>query len=557
MARLYPSHIPSDAPSSEKVVLDALSKLPNAYSVFHGVNWLNLNPKANQRVGETDLIILHPKHGVLVIEVKGGRIKVEDGDWYSIDRYDKSHRLSRSPAVQARGNMYFLKEKIEKMRIVTAATFEQGLMGYAVWFPHIDKENVSLPMDIQPELVLDGQSIYQPEQDIEVAFGCWRKHKTAELDKMQLAKIRQLISPEVTMVPSLNLLLKQQDNELISLTNEQQQAFKMIQSNRKLLVSGGAGTGKTLLAIEDAKQQAQSGKKALFLCFNKLLAEHLKQSLAEQENIMIDSFHSFVETLCKQNHIAFQPPKGGTELKLFFHEKSPLLLMEAAEFLQDKYEAIVVDEAQDFLPDWWDALEMTLVENPVFHCFYDANQTIFQGDWEPPFAEPKFGPLNINCRNTSPIGLMARQLAKVEHEESYRSIDGVEPEILYYENNSNQRLLIKTLLQKWIDEGGVNPEKIVILSPYKRERSVMDVEKIGKWKVRSLGSDMSVHPMNITFSTIRAFKGLEADAIIIVDVDGGSWAMDRQSLYVAASRAKHLLAICASHEADVKLGAGK
>ena len=552
MARLYPSETPIDAPASEKKVMASLAELPNAYSIFHGVNWLNLNPRAKQRVGETDLIILHPKHGVLVVEVKGGRIKADGGDWFSVDRYGDSHRLSRSPALQARGNLYLLKEKLEALRVITPAVFEQGLMGYAVWFPDIDKTDAALPMDLEEDIVMDGHSLFDPAAGIEAAFGSWRKHPTATLDKMQLAKVRQLIAPDTTMVPSLHLRLREQEAELVALTKEQQQAFKMIQSNRKLLISGGAGTGKTLLAMEDARQQAQAGFKTLFLCFNKLLTEYLKQSLAGQDNIVVDSFHGFVESSCADASITFEPPADKKQLRSFFHEKCPLLLMEAGEYLEEKFEALIVDEGQDFLADWWDALDGVLTDDAVFHCFHDANQALFQPDWQPPFAEPRFGPLTINCRNTAPIGNMAWKLAAVEQEESCRSADGVEPEVIRYESGPDQRLIISELLQRWIEEGRLSPDRIVILSPYKRENSALAVEKIGKWRIYDLNPDAGTESPGITFSTIRAFKGMEADAIIIADLDGSSWAMDAQSLYVAASRAKHLLALCAHKGAKLK-----
>jgi len=347
------------------------------------------------------------------------------------------------------------------------------------------------------------------------------------------------------------LRLRQQEEELVALTNEQQQAFKMIQSNRKLLVSGGAGTGKTLLAMEDARQQAKAGLKTLFLCFNKGLAEYIKVSLSDQKEIVVNSFHGFVESCCADAGITFEPPADPKQLREFFHEKSPLLLMEAGEYLEEKYEALIVDEGQDFLADWWDALDGVLTDDAVFHCFHDANQALFQSDWQPPFAEPRFGPLTINCRNTAPIGNMARQLAAVEQEESYRSADGVAPEVIRYESDPDQRLVIAELLERWIGEGRLSPDRIVILSPFKRENSALAGEKVGKWRLYDLNPDTGSESPGITFATIRAFKGLEADAIIIADLNGSSWAMDAQSLYVAASRAKHLLAICAHKDAEV------
>jgi len=561
MAKMYPAEIPKQ-PKSEQQVLLALKELPDTYHVFHSINWLNLSPnprdKNKQRIGETDAVIVHAKHGVLVVEVKGGQeIRVENGDWFSVAHHSgRSHRLSRSPAKQARDNLYLLKQKLEKENIFKPYVFDQGLLGYAVWFPGIDKTTAaSLPLDLASDAqVFDKSSLFNPLADVEEAFESWRpKHSTATLDKMQLARICKVISPDIAFVPSLKLHLQQQEDDMITLTHEQQQAFSMTLSNRRLLVSGGAGTGKTLLAIEDAKEQLRAGKKTLFLCFNKFLSEYLKKELADQDNITINCFHGFVEQLCQQSGITFKVPKKSKKLSHFFHEKSPFLLMEAADKLTEKYDALIVDEGQDFLPDWWDALECVLIEKPVFHCFHDANQAIFQKEWQPPFEEPKYGPLNINCRNTTPIGKLALQLAGIKQAEQYKVIEGVQPEIMRYKKLSKQRKLIEELLTRWIEKGKLTPDRIVILSPYRREGSVVAGDKIGRWNIHDLHPNTSKPASSIAFATIHAFKGLEADAVIIADIDGGGWAMNKQALYVAASRAKHLLAICVHKNANINM----
>jgi len=129
----------------------------------------------------------------------------------------------------------------------------------------------------------------------------------------------------------------------------------------------------------------------------------------------------------------------------------------------------------------------------------------------------------------------------------------VPPEVIRYENGHDQCQLIAGLLERWIGEGGLSPDRIVILSPFKRENSALAGEKIEKWRLYDLNPDADSESPGISFATIRAFKGLEADAIIIADLNGSSWAMDAQSLYVAASRAKHLLAICAHSDAKLFL----
>jgi len=146
---------------------------------------------------------------------------------------------------------------------------------------------------------------------------------------------------------------------------------------------------------------------------------------------------------------------------------------------------------------------------------------------------------------------MARQLAGIVEPEQYKFVDGIAPEIVRYKNDADQQQQITELISRLIDDGHLKPDQIVILSPYKRERSVVSAEKLGRWRIYDLvpGSDAP----GITFATIRAFKGLESDVIIIADIDGGTWSMNAQGLYVAASRAKHLLTICAHDKAEIAI----
>ena len=54
-----------------------------------------------QADGEADFVMIHPDHGVLVVEVKGGRIRTSEGEWYSVDRHGAEHEI-KNPFEQAR-----------------------------------------------------------------------------------------------------------------------------------------------------------------------------------------------------------------------------------------------------------------------------------------------------------------------------------------------------------------------------------------------------------------------------------------------------------------------
>jgi len=97
-----------------------------------------------------------------------------------------------------------------------------------------------------------------------------------------------------------------------------------MQSNSKLLISGGAGTGKTLLAIEDAKYQAKQGRRTLFYVIIKLLAGYLESAVADEPGITAASFHNFAHQSCDRAGLTFEPPSDPADLSIFFLRRRSL-----------------------------------------------------------------------------------------------------------------------------------------------------------------------------------------------------------------------------------------
>ena len=163
-------------------------------------------------------------------------------------------------------------------------------------------------------------------------------------------RLAQAISPESNLLPRLSRQLETQEEQLIRLTDEQARMLEFCAGNLRVAIEGVAGSGKTLLALAQCRHFADQGKHTLFLCYNKALAEWLREALPSEYAAKIDiyHFHNLAHDSCQKAGIVFDPKSSSS----FWKEESAELLMQAASMLPElKCDAVVVDEGQDFLED--------------------------------------------------------------------------------------------------------------------------------------------------------------------------------------------------------------
>ena len=189
------------------------------------------------------------------------------------------------------------------------------------------------------------------------------------------------------------------DEEAVRVTLTQQQArlLRALGSRRRALICGGAGTGKTLLALERARELAAQGLKTLLVCYNRPLADYLKAAVQGADNLHAMTFHQLCEWRISVartetgkdflvDAMAAYPTSDRFKLQLPF---AFALAVEATEF---RYDAIIVDEAQDFEAEFWLGLD-TLLANETeiwLYVFYDHNQAIYANSPMPPINDAPF-----------------------------------------------------------------------------------------------------------------------------------------------------------------------
>jgi len=363
----------------------------------------------------------------------------------------------------------------------------------------------------------------------------------------QLRGIREALTSTFNLVPVLSRQLDEEEESLVRLTDEQIRLLDFLQSHDRCLVAGVAGSGKTLLALEQARRFAERKLKALFLCYNKSLAQWIGDSLQETAGGFVDvyHFHSLCSRLCKSAGVPFDPPRNGAEK--FYRKEAPGLLLEAIDAVGPKYDAVIVDEGQDFDPEWWLPIELLChdEEKAPFFMFYDPAQKLFVDRMELPDLGNPYS-LRINCRNTRSIAKTCASIRGIDIKVHRAAPEGADVEMYVCVSAEEQKRECERLVKKF-RKGGLKCERIVIQSPFRLDNagsSFSSLERIGGFPiVADIRKWRDGH--GILFTTIRSFKGLEADAVVMVDLPepNARSFFSFNDLYVGASRAKHVLTL--------------
>jgi len=514
---------------AEGEVFAAFSRLDDEWTVLYSVPWQSLRD-GRQGDGEADFVLIHPKSGIFVAEVKGGSsIVLEDGEWFTTNRSGRSR--IKDPFDQAVTNKHrlyrYLKEECQDFpRFVT--------MGHFVVFPSAQCDRGFGPGGPR-EIIIDIADLTNVEQAMDRVARHWNSPKSAPAMNAELvAAVKGCLSPDVQIRTVLRDQVRVINSELAELTNTQINAMRLMRNQRRSLVIGAAGTGKTVLALARAHELSQRGYRTLLVCFNHPLGDQLKNDVAQEELITAGSFQSVCKEMCER--YAVLPP--GPISERWWDEDLPAMFAEAVYDGDHKFDAIVVDEAQDFHSDWWSYLELALRDsgNDIFCIFADSNQNIYRPGWVPPIDGEPFQ-LDINCRNTVEIAVHTNGLLNFEQETL--GIHGLAP---VFKEASTERQVDKAVvgsLRKLIDDEKLDSKQVAILSSHRSDverlrRDNLEDFELGDWQDNS-----------ILVETIHRFKGLEADAVILILHDGGPDEI-RRLAYVGMSRARAILYVIGS-----------
>lgn len=563
MAKMFPDLTDAqlaDVPSKAEVkVYRALrDSLSNDYVVFSQVAWILQQEEEQAKDGETDFLVCHPDSGFICIEVKGGGVgfNAQSGEWFSIDRHKTKNEI-KNPISQALKAKYSILKKLKESKRWQSLSLNRVVRGHAVFFPDVgNTETLSRP-DMPVKLIGSSTDISDIGSWVKGAFDYWRNDASnnTPLGRYGVEVIKDIFARSFDVAPLVSVQLADQEIRRLVLTKDQIRVLDFLRSRRRVAVSGGAGTGKTVLAVEKARRLATEGFRTLLTCYNRHLADSLAKTCASVPNLEVMSFHQLCHRFIDRANKASSRDLVA-EAKVTYPGKDlydvqvPNALAYALEILPDRYDAIVCDEGQDFREEFWVPLEFLLsdYENSPLYVFYDDNQNLYSRVGTFPIQDEPFS-LTDNCRNTTPIHMAAYKYYKglaVNPPDN----PGDEIQLDAIESRIQQASRINAKIVDLISKQNVLPGDITVLiadALHKTEYYSL-LNRLPLPKSAILLEEGLRGSNTVLLDTIQRFKGLESPVVFIWGLDSINISKHSELLYVGMSRAKSLLTIVASAE---------
>jgi len=554
---MIPPMISPSAPPGERRVFERLASDPltDDWVVLHS---LALAEHIRQAQGEADFVVLVPGYGVAVIEVKSHTklARLADGRW----RLGSLPPTGRGPFQQADEQMHsirrYLRSRGADLRAVPLVS--------GVWFTHV-RARAALPAS--------------PE---------WHEWQLLDLDDFRggaARAVQRLLShgrdrladrlpglglhpdqPDAPSITSLTAMLRprfevavtsadvRQDREsrLSAFLDEQYDALDAMAGNRSVLFTGPAGSGKTFLALEAARREQASGGSGRLLCFNRLLGRNMRTVTKPLTGLEAGSLHSLLL------RVSGLTPPGNPEPEFW----DDALVTATDRLLEGNFarDFLIVDEMQDLAqPEYLDVLDLLVTGGLA------GGRCLLFGDFErqalygledgrdmlrarlPGLASHS---LVANCRNRPRIGAAVELLAAMSpgYKRYRREDDGAQPRYYWYETAAEQEARVIQALRD-LESEGYGLDEIVMLSP--RRKGALAAHATDPWLKRVLtpADGVTSRRGRLRYTTIHAFKGLEAAAAVLTDIDDAAAPQFDALLYVGLTRATDRLSLVATRAA--------
>ncbi|GAB2473980.1 nuclease-related domain-containing DEAD/DEAH box helicase [Xylanimonas ulmi] len=537
MPHLYPSEPwwrdADAATSAERAVWEALAaQLPDDAALFHG---LRLQDGPHEH--EIDLLVAWPGFGLAVIEVKGGHVTHDGDGWFQSGRDGVRRRID--PVAQAQDARHALSTLLRGRGL--AAGYARAAHLVALPFqavsPHWDA------LDLPRAMVVD-------RGDLERSFGAADRVRAAitrfgagsapldEPGREALAAVASaLLRPEADAITAA----AEHEVRLEQLTQDQASILDLLRHQRRVRIVGAAGSGKTWLALEQARRRAKAGERVALLCYSRGLGYSFQRVVAgwpvRERPAYVGLFHDLA-----LGWGAPEPPSDDAPAAIrqaYYETDLPEALgaLACRRAPSDLFDSVVVDEAQDFGQVWWPALLRCLrdPDHGGLFVFMDDDQALFPRDGRPPIDLPPFV-LEENLRSTKQIARTFGALTDTQVQP--RGLSGAPVRVVdvpYAGAVGGADDAVDALVGEGWDPGHV--ALLTTGSRHPEQRNTVEVVGYeAYWADFFAATDAF-------YGHVLNFKGLER-SVVVLAVNGFQNAdRARSMLYTGMSRAKSLLVV--------------
>jgi hypothetical protein len=503
--------------------------LPDTFDVFHGLTWSTVHASV-QKFGELDLTVVSPQGQILILEVKAGSVYTNNGLIYK----DYSQQKPKDIGQQLGRQHGALKKRLKQ------ANMDHVQVQSFLVLP--DHKLLSEGLAYPRERVIDSTQMDQ--------FCTLVKNSFAVLED---APNRQLLlnflSNEFDVVPDVGAQISAIQSSSAHLSNGLATWVPRIaQDNNIFIVEATAGSGKTQLALKLLRSADLNKQRALYVCYNRPLADHI-QSLAPSLT-EVATFHQHCDDYAKKHghNPDFSNPKVYDELAQIY--------IAASDNFLPKFDLLVIDESQDFNPEWVEALYKELKPEGRLYVLGDDNQNLYDKE---PFDLP--GAVRIECTDNF------RSPHKVVQTINYLNLvdqrivacsghEGEVPGLYTFDekSDSHDKALNKCLLNLWSD--GIDPTQVVVVT-YRglKNAKVMAMDQAGGKKIKR---PLQVEDGNWTWTegdlkveTVNRFKGQSAPVVVFCEIDFEELNQStKRKLFVGMTRGQLRVELVLSQRAE-------
>jgi superfamily I DNA/RNA helicase len=540
MAKMYPSNLPNDTYSKGEKELYRLlqEQLPDAYVVIHGAKLTLSKTMQADDEGEIDFLILHRDHPLMVLEVKDqSAIDIQEGRWLA------RTNAGLTPPEQVKKNAGILRNMLRTER--QTRDFKYATKTFVAF------TNLSIPQggwlasDLPRDRVLDLNDC----RNLLDALPKMAGKTTGDycLSRNAIQAVVNFLARDVTIkVPDLRSALEQSEQQIVEMSPIQHHILKMLGSTPRIAIPGCAGSGKTMLAMENARLLARQNRRVLLTCHTSELARAMRVRMRgapepELNLVTVEHFHGLARRVLGSQYS--QLFNGSLNENEFYEKTLPEALFDRLPEIEERFDAIIADEGQDFHELSWDVLD-GMLEQPgmdVLQVFYDDNQRVFKRDAK--LTVPiSLIHLNVNFRNSDSIHEWVRRYHQDPDSIHAAGIDGPVPEVIPTDDGDCKKQVQK-LLDRLVNKNSIQTQNIVVLTPWsdRNPRTSFPEElRLGNFQ---LSRKKPPKNLGIAVRTISAFKGMESPIVILTELTHIHRDNVSADLYVGLSRARGQLYI--------------